>query len=86
MFNYQASAAIGEPSESRPGEGALTISVWVSPAATGEMVGNSEKPSSIARTLERMFKDNRAVDLESLCIKFGELVRLHLQCVCKIAD
>ncbi|ODN05042.1 Protein RRP45A [Orchesella cincta] len=69
----QASAAIGEPSDSRPGEGSFTISVWVSPAATGEMVGNSEKPSAIARTLERMFKENRAVDLESLCIKFGEL-------------
>ncbi|CAL8073074.1 unnamed protein product [Orchesella dallaii] len=69
----QASAAIGEPSDSRPGEGAFTISVWVSPAATGEMVGSSEKPSAIARTLERMFKENRAVDLESLCIKFGEL-------------
>jgi exosome complex RNA-binding protein Rrp42 (RNase PH superfamily) len=68
------SATIGEPNESRPGEGAVSVSVWVSPAATGDMVGSSGRPSLIARSLERLFKENRAVDLESLCIKFGEKV------------
>jgi len=68
------SATIGEPNESRPGEGAMSVSVFVSPTATGDMVGNSSKPSAIARCIERLFKENKAVDLESLCIKFGELV------------
>jgi len=53
----------------------LTVSVWVSPAATGEMVGNSLRPALIARALEKLLRDNRAVDTESLCIKFGEKVR-----------
>lgn len=38
------------------------------------MVGSSQKPALIARTIERLFKDNKAVDLESLCIRFGEKV------------
>jgi exosome complex RNA-binding protein Rrp42 (RNase PH superfamily) len=57
----------------------MTVSVWVSPAATGEMGGGGKtanKSALIARTLEKIFKDHRVVDLESLCIKFGERVRL----------
>jgi exosome complex RNA-binding protein Rrp42 (RNase PH superfamily) len=65
--------------DSRPGEGVFTVSVWVSPAATGEMVGNSQRPALIARTIERLFKENKAVDLESLCIRFGEKVKVIYQ-------
>jgi len=55
----------------------MTVSVWISPSATGEMGGGgsgSQKPALIARTIERLFKEHRVVDLESLCIKFGERV------------
>jgi len=71
----QASATVGEPFDSRPGEGVLTISVWISPSATGEMAGSGAvKPALVSRTIEKMFKEHRAVDLASLCIKFGEKV------------
>jgi len=71
----QVSCSIGEPNDSRPGEGIMTVSVWISPTATGEMGGGgSQRPALIARTLEKLFKEHKVVDLESLCIKFGEKV------------
>lgn len=53
----------------------MTVSVWISPAATGDMAGGgSQKPALLARTIEKLFKEHRVVDLESLCIKYGEKV------------
>lgn len=73
----KVSASVGEPSDSRPGEGIMTISTWISPTATGEIGSggsNSKKPAIIARILEKLFKEHKVVDLDSLCIKFGEKV------------
>jgi exosome complex component RRP45 len=71
----QISCSVGEPTDARPGDGIMTVSVWISPSATGEMGGGgSQRPALIARTIEKLFKEHRVVDLESLCIKYGEKV------------
>uniref|UniRef100_A0A1A9UZH8 Exosome complex component RRP45 n=1 Tax=Glossina austeni TaxID=7395 RepID=A0A1A9UZH8_GLOAU len=72
----QVSSELGEPKATRPNEGILHINVELGPMAAPhfEAGRNCELTVQINRTLERTFKDSRAIDLESLCVISEERV------------
>uniref|UniRef100_A0A1B0GAB0 Exosome complex component RRP45 n=2 Tax=Glossina morsitans morsitans TaxID=37546 RepID=A0A1B0GAB0_GLOMM len=72
----QVSSELGEPKATRPNEGILHINVELGPMAAShfEAGRNCELTVQINRTLERTFKDSRAIDLESLCVISDERV------------
>ncbi|KAL9878851.1 exosome complex component Rrp45 [Glossina fuscipes fuscipes] len=72
----QVSSELGEPKATRPNEGILHINVELGPMAAShfEAGRNCELTVQLNRTLERTFKDSRAIDLESLCVISEERV------------
>uniref|UniRef100_A0A1A9W695 Exosome complex component RRP45 n=1 Tax=Glossina brevipalpis TaxID=37001 RepID=A0A1A9W695_9MUSC len=74
----QVSSELGQPKATRPNEGLLHINVELGPMAAShfEAGRNCELTVQLNRTLERTFKDSRAVDLESLCVISEEHVWL----------
>eukprot|EP00040_Diaphanoeca_grandis_P004684 m.29745 g.29745 ORF g.29745 m.29745 type:complete len:349 (-) comp16153_c0_seq1:184-1230(-) len=72
----QTSCEIVVPSPNRPSEGTIRYNVELSPMAAPSFdVGRpSPKAIEIQRIVERVLKDSRAVETESLCIVSGEKV------------
>lgn len=65
----QVSCEITQPRATRPTEGILYINV-----NSGQEKRSSEQIVLLTRNLERVLKESRCVDLESLCIKAEEKV------------
>lgn len=72
----QVSCEVQEPKISRPSEGLLNINIELSPMGAPHFEASRQTDLSIQlnRLLEKCFKDSKAVDLESLCIKVKEKV------------
>ncbi|XP_063706700.1 uncharacterized protein LOC134835705 [Culicoides brevitarsis] len=66
----QVTCNVTEPKAIRPNEGLLFINVELGPMASNNYESKrvSENSIQLNRILERVFKDSRCVDLESLCI------------------
>lgn len=78
----QASCSIVEPRPTRPNEGLLIINVNFTPMCAPRFVdrpsgpGNpvDEEITEVSRLLERLLKESRCLDMESLCISAEEKV------------
>ncbi|XP_062519156.1 exosome complex component RRP45-like [Corticium candelabrum] len=72
----QVSCQTAKPQPNRPSEGQLFVNVELSPMASPSFEPGrlSEQTVEINRLLERVLRESRAVDTESLCIVAGKLV------------
>lgn len=78
----QASCSIVEPRATRPNEGLLMINVNFTPMCAPRFVDRSSGPGNpvdeeiteVSRLLERLLKESRCLDMESLCISAEEKV------------
>lgn len=71
----KVTAEIVEPLGSRPSEGALKISVDLSPMASPYHSGRGsslDESVEIVRLLERSVRDSKCIDMEGLCLISGE--------------
>lgn len=72
----QTTCEVQAPKSSRPSEGILYINIELNPLAAPHFeVGRmSDLGVQLNRILEKCFKDSKAIDLESLCIKTNEKI------------
>jgi len=75
----QVSCQVGEPRAARPNEGQLHVQVEFLPTcaprfAEGSSGGAEEDVTEVSRLLERVLKESRCLDMESLCIIAEESV------------
>jgi len=78
----QASCSIVEPRATRPNEGLLMINVNFTPMCAPRFVDRASGPGNpvdeeiteVSRLLERLLKESRCLDMESLCISAEEKV------------
>lgn len=74
----QVSCEVQQPKSSRPSEGILNVNLELNTIAAPHFESGRQSDYSVQlnRLLEKCLKDSKAVDLESLCIKMNEKVKL----------
>lgn len=79
----QVSCELQIAKSSRPSEGILNINLELNTMGDPnfEAGRQSDLSSQLNRLLEKCIKDSKAVDLESLCIKMNERVRISLSII-----